>query len=148
MNRAVEDAVGRVVNRGQADDPFPLTPALSLGEREHQSSVRLMRRFMVPMHVSGTLELSMNRRMNMPLLRSLKRVHGASWAIDMALLRSFSNRFKVPMHARSETRLSMNHRTNMALLRSFSNRFMVPMRISRISELPMNERGMSRAAAG
>src|SRR5437899_9698342 len=29
-------------------------------------------------------------------------------AIDMALLRSFSNRFKVPVHARSETRLSMN----------------------------------------
>ena len=56
------------------------------------------RRFMVPMHVSRTLELSMNRRMNMPLLRSLRRDQGALWAIDMALLRSFSNRFKIPAH--------------------------------------------------
>ena len=41
----------------------------------------------------------MNRRMNMSLLRSLRRNQGALAAIDMALLRSFANRFKAPTHA-------------------------------------------------
>jgi hypothetical protein len=57
MNRAGEDAVGRVVNRGQADDPFPLTPALSLGERE----ARVSTRFKVPMHARSETRLSINR---------------------------------------------------------------------------------------
>jgi hypothetical protein len=32
MNRAVEETVGRVVNRGQADDPFPHPGPLPWGE--------------------------------------------------------------------------------------------------------------------
>jgi chorismate mutase len=92
----------------------------------------------------------------MPLLWSLEEGRGALAAIDMALLRSFSNRFMVTMHVRSTKRLSMNRRTNMpllrsleegrgsaaaidmALLRSFSNRFMVTMRVSKTWRLPMN----------
>jgi len=45
---------------------------------------------------------------NMPLLRSLMKVHGALAAIDMALLRSFSSRFMVPVHVRNRRKLSMN----------------------------------------
>jgi hypothetical protein len=89
--------------------------------------------------------LSINRRTNMPLLRSLGKDQGALAAIDMALLRSFSNRFMVRVRIPRMLKLSMNRRTDMAfprslgkdqgalaaidmaLLRSFSNRFMVPM---------------------
>ena len=49
----------------------------------------------------------MNRRTNMPLLRSLGKDQGAFAAIDMALLRSFSNRFTVRMHVPRTARLPM-----------------------------------------
>jgi hypothetical protein len=58
----------------------------------------------------------MNRRANMALLRSLGKDQGALAAIDMALLRSFSNWFMVPMHARSRRRLSMNRREPVAYI--------------------------------
>jgi hypothetical protein len=57
--------------------------------------------FKVAMHVPRTLKFSMNRRSIMPLGRSLRRDQGGLAAIDMALLRSFSNRFKVLVHERS-----------------------------------------------
>src|SRR5262249_42629281 len=51
MNRGLEEAAGWFVNGGLADAPFPLTPTLSLGEREHRSNSRLRMRFIVPMRV-------------------------------------------------------------------------------------------------
>jgi hypothetical protein len=40
MHRELQVPVGRVLNGGLADDPFPLTPTLSLGERENAGSAR------------------------------------------------------------------------------------------------------------
>ena len=50
----------------------------------------------------------MNRRTNMPLLRSLGKDQGALAAIDMALLRSFSNRFMVTMQVPRALKLSIS----------------------------------------
>jgi hypothetical protein len=76
------------------------------------------KRFMVPMQVPRTLKHSVNRRANMPLLRSLGKDPGALAAIDMALLRGFAKRFMVTMQVPRTLKLSMNRRANMPLLRS------------------------------
>jgi len=107
MSRRLVEARGRCVNQGLVNGPFPLTPALSLGERETRGSVRLTRSFIVPMKVPWRLKLTMNRRANMPLLRSLGKDQGTLAAIDVALLRSFSSRVMVLMHVRSARRLCM-----------------------------------------
>jgi hypothetical protein len=93
INCGVEAAVGSDVNGGLPNDPFPLTPALSLGEREARGSTR----FKVPMHARSEMRLSNNRRTNMPLLRSLLQDQGTLATIDVALLRSFSMRSVVPV---------------------------------------------------
>src|SRR5436190_17423987 len=95
----------------------------------------------------------MNRRTNMPLLRSLGRDQGTLPAIDMALLRSFSNRFKVPVHARSRRRLSLNrcsssdsaagcypHWATRHSRGPWKSRFMVSMHVRRETNLSMNRR--------
>jgi hypothetical protein len=59
------------MNRGLADDPFPLTPTLSLGERVKNSL------FMVPMHISRMLMLPTNGRqssLGLPHSTTLARV--------------------------------------------------------------------------
>jgi hypothetical protein len=59
MNRGLLEVAGSVVSDGLADDPFPLTPALSLGERELRSGAGSWMRFMVPMHIGRMLKLPM-----------------------------------------------------------------------------------------
>jgi hypothetical protein len=39
MNRWIGECGGGFVNGGLVDNPFPLTPTLSLGEREHRSGL-------------------------------------------------------------------------------------------------------------
>src|SRR5262249_47328852 len=111
MNRGLVDAAGLFLNGGLADNPFPLTPALSLWGGGAAVGTSAWGVFIVPMRLSRILRLSMDRRMNMPLLRSLGMAKGASAAIDMALLRSFANRFMVPIQAQSEANLSISRRT-------------------------------------
>jgi hypothetical protein len=98
MNRGLMEGPAGFVNGGLANGPFPLTPALSLGERETRGSTGSRSRCMR----ESETRLSMNRRTDMPLLRSLGKDQGTLAAIDMALLRSFSSRsrLRVPIHAR------------------------------------------------
>src|SRR5262249_30767722 len=66
----------------------------------------------------GWTSLPMNRRRNMPLLRSLRRDQRALPAIEMALLRSFANRFKVAARVSRTHRLSKGGRVQR--IRGFS----------------------------
>jgi len=73
MNRGLEDAAGWFVNGRLADAPFPLSPTLSLGEREHRSnSSRLRMRFMVPLRVKK--RPACQRRESLTLYPSLHRM--------------------------------------------------------------------------
>ena len=97
------DAAGCFVNSGLADDPFPLTPTLSLGEREQDGRLR---KGMVPMRILRNVETLHEPSNEHAAPTELENDQGALAAIDMALLRSFANRFKVAMHVQSETNLS------------------------------------------
>jgi hypothetical protein len=56
-DRRLVDVAGRVANVGLAGDPFPLTPALSLGERGKT------RRFIITMGIPRTFEVFIECRM-------------------------------------------------------------------------------------
>jgi hypothetical protein len=94
-NPKLEDTAGCAGNAGKWTIPFP-HPGPLLGRGNTWQLI-------VTMQIPQTLGLFMNRRMNMPLLRSLGVIQGIWAAIDMAFLRSFANRFNVVMHVRSET---------------------------------------------
>jgi hypothetical protein len=92
MNRGLVDVTGCFVNDGLVDDLFPLTPTLSLGEREKKT-----RRFTIPMHEGGTQRLFMNRRSSNVSAAGLRHSRGP-----------WKGRLLITMRARSEMWLSTN----------------------------------------